>query len=466
MSDFLKITDNVLSYFRKKSMDEPLNGLLLLILTVLTLVGLSWFWVRRNFFPIKPRKPYLVISTSLGYFSVIMLNTLPRNFPENAGKYCLIPRIIAPFFFHLTLQLSVLRVFLLFYWDLITQAGVRYYYRDSTEMLRVRQYDSLGKFFLWNRHKLSDAIFLLGSILIGLLFFLASLILSLPRLLPLGILHEDANGKLCNRYKVNNLVVSLVHTVFAVVFQLSFLFYALRNVEENLYFKKEFSGIAFGFVFYILMLLTSILGKFYIFGLDLEVFLVAFLPNITLLILAIYRVLFWSYRNMPTEVPKDLASSSNERRHVVHSILQDFKEVLHDPKGFQILLEFCQKDFCAENVLFLKECSEFTRTERRWPLGKRIYEEFIATDSKLPVNISVECRQRLDITFQNNAQQEEEESALAANIFEDAEKEITNLLLFDCFVRLRLSSSYRQWKDPPPATSLPIIASVLVMKDS
>jgi hypothetical protein len=100
--------------------------LALWILILYNLIGMVWFWMRRDKFPIPQRKPVIVLIPIFCFLVTGVIAMIPDVFPD-VSLNCLILRIAGSIFFYPAMEVMMLRVFLLFYWVILTKAGAEYY---------------------------------------------------------------------------------------------------------------------------------------------------------------------------------------------------------------------------------------------------------------------------------------------------------------------------------------------------
>lgn len=88
---------------------------------------------------------------------------LPSAF-EGFDRLCAVTRVLGPLFVHPWIQFMSLRLYLLLYWHLITQAGLNHFYRSSGRnllKLSERIHYKIGKFALTHRNRFSETLLIL-----------------------------------------------------------------------------------------------------------------------------------------------------------------------------------------------------------------------------------------------------------------------------------------------------------------
>lgn len=433
---------------------------------MMSIFGLIMFWIRRSYYPIKQRRPWLVI-LEVGFMYLSLTINIVSDVIPDFVNVCLPFKVLAPLFFHIALEIAVLRVFLLFYWDFLTQVGMRYYYGNDKDKARpLVKFDRVRNFLLWKRNVFSEKFFFCCSVIIALFFYGTTLLLSLPKYVSSGA----SDQLVCIEHRENNLLVTMIHVIFVLVFEIIFVFVVLKDIQENLNLKKEFYAHSCVTSFYICMIIlyysvikwnfsTATAAK-------LQFFLIVFLPYLNILAISVFRVLYWSYtksnqqiliRTIGLKNQKDIDELFSTRKHLIHAVMQDFREIFNDPKGFDILLQFSKKDFCSESVLFLKECNDYKELFRLQEsqittiyYAVKIYNDFVGKDSTYGINLSSEIRQHLDEIFLSEINEEKKQDFAVENlkdVFQSAEEEISKLLIYDCLPRLKLTDQYLKWKE-------------------
>ncbi|GLV40551.1 locomotion defects [Carabus blaptoides fortunei] len=114
-----------------------------------------------------------------------------------------------------------------------------------------------------------------------------------------------------------------------------------------------------------------------------------------------------------------------------------FEKLLDDPLGVQIFAEFLKKEFSAENIFFWTACERFRRqtaSAERTAEAQRIYRRHLCVGAPEPVNVDSQGRQ-----YTQQALQDAE-----PKLFEQAQKQIFNLMKFDSYPRFLKSDLYKQ----------------------
>ncbi|KAK8770005.1 hypothetical protein V5799_013527 [Amblyomma americanum] len=137
------------------------------------------------------------------------------------------------------------------------------------------------------------------------------------------------------------------------------------------------------------------------------------------------------------EQASDSSSTCDQPRGRVGRWLAGFDELLHDPLGLLVFAEFLKKEFSQENIFFWVVCEQYRkmldRSERK-TAASAIYQKHLGSGAPEPVN--VDSRAQLAV-------QEGLEEA-APDLFVPAQKQIFNLMKFDCYQRFLKSELFKQ----------------------
>jgi hypothetical protein len=146
------------------------------------------------------------------------------------------------------------------------------------------------------------------------------------------------------------------------------------------------------------------------------------------------------------------ATSSTEKSRAYVS--SEFEDVIASAIGRQAFLEFLEKEFAVENLLFFESVAAFrerfqSANNELSPEGEQeahqIYETFIKTSSPSCVNISYEVRQRIIDIYENTRTSKTLTPAQRVptpDMFDSAQKEIFRLITRDSFLRFKLSPKF------------------------
>lgn len=133
----------------------------------------------------------------------------------------------------------------------------------------------------------------------------------------------------------------------------------------------------------------------------------------------------------------DSSSSCDQPRGRVGRWLVGFDGLLHDPLGLLVFAEFLKKEFSQENIFFWVVCEQYRKmldSDERKMAARDIYQKHLALGAPEPVNVD------------SRAQQEVREGLeeAASDLFIPAQKQILNLMKFDCYQRFLKSDLLKQ----------------------
>lgn len=137
------------------------------------------------------------------------------------------------------------------------------------------------------------------------------------------------------------------------------------------------------------------------------------------------------------EQASDSSSNCDQPRGRVGRWLAGFDELLHDPLGLLVFAEFLKKEFSQENIFFWVVCEQYRKMldrSERATAASAIYQKHLGPGAPEPVN--VDSRAQLAV-------QEGLEEA-APDLFVPAQKQIFNLMKFDCYQRFLKSELFKQ----------------------
>ncbi|KAG5893133.1 hypothetical protein JTB14_034153 [Gonioctena quinquepunctata] len=116
---------------------------------------------------------------------------------------------------------------------------------------------------------------------------------------------------------------------------------------------------------------------------------------------------------------------------------QTFEKLLEDPLGLHMFAEFLKKEFSAENIYFWTACERFKKLPpgvERQAEARRIYQKHLSAGASEAVNVDSQGRQ-----FTEQHLQEAKDT-----LFDQAQKQIFNLMKFDSYPRFLKSEIYKQ----------------------
>lgn len=465
-------------------------------------VAMVWFWSRRKVFPIAQRKPYIVLAEMGSFLMVTVVSLLPRAF-QIWDFRCLVIRLMSSFFFYPTVALTTLRVFLLWYWQIITAAGVKHYdsnFNNSDKSLllteKQNKLSNIETMLLKKRSVLTDNFWLTIAVSFGMVFFLSTLQFAVRNPETSEV---STKTRLCEEYRSSNGVISSIATVLMCFLPIGFLLWKIRHSEDHLYLKEEFKSLVIICVVFSICNIASVIFSNLFIELDIVFVVTTFVPSITFTTLTLYRVIHWSYvhqeilqRNHLTSTEStnsallDLKSSRvrvQSQSQVRNNFARQFVDFLEDKEGHQLFFRHVQKEFSPEGIMMYDACKKYRMNYDSWAqaepnriqsLGRQIYTEFIRNDAPLMVNISYKCRMKLcakfeqkDLTWNtitvteiSSVSGDDQKSLSTADgpskertglnfsldLFAEAETEIILLIASDSFRRFKLSREYKAWE--------------------
>lgn len=495
-----------------------------LFLSIYFFIGVAVFLSRRRKFPIHHRRPLLVVASTGSFYCVIMLNLLPATFPS-IGDSCILIRVLNPLFLYPAIQFMCLRLYLLLYWDMITQAGLNHFYNRTllgTATLSQRLYYAIGRFCLMNRSRFSENQLAGITAGISLVFYLVSLIFFFRNFEQVS--RASINDEICDLYRNSNRILNGINISIFGAAPVSLAIFAFRNFDDGLLLKAEFNGILISAVIFIVLQIVKSFIEKKLDALNIFTFISIFPPFFIFVSVTLYRVVFWSFKYDSKSSQSDPTSSSRNINLLLnssnanliknfsvhpleskrHMIVEELRQILENSEGHKLFLNFAEKEFTVESVLFLDSCKEFStlfphnndsqKLIRIREFGKKIFEQFIQDEAVLRVNISSNCKQELERTFMpmNNSslystsitvvaveispkKQSQSHSsssssgkksnsiksvifgeskkvesslpqALNQNCFTRAEEEILKLVAHDSFRRFKLHKEFAKWK--------------------
>lgn len=114
-----------------------------------------------------------------------------------------------------------------------------------------------------------------------------------------------------------------------------------------------------------------------------------------------------------------------------------FNHLLQDPAGLHTFSEFLKKEFSQENILFWISCERYRKlsnAEEMNNVARELYVKHLSVGALEPVNVDSHARQ----TAQEGLQKP------TRDIFLPAQKQIFNLMKFDCYQRFLKSQLFKE----------------------
>jgi hypothetical protein len=430
-----------------------------LVILSIALFGLSgWYWKRIDKSPIAERPHFLVLSSVVTFFLMAMeyafVNVLPLN-----DLYCF-PIVLILGTSHVSLMASLTARLGLMYWEFrLTQKKVDYARQSRTlPAISEKHQDTLKKELTMLKGQ--SKWFRFGAILIWMSGVATTFITFLAMNAPFDLrLHNfsDPNPErveLCQKVTRSNLLFWFLPEMIILTISMAWLLLKMRFVEDNFYLKEE---LWYTWMIMMIPLLYIILQGIpplpqYLFDGHFDYGSLFFLEIPSLLMMGV-SFGFPIWKSYTPEFSKLSGTGvSVETPAVMHhasslaEIERDFRQVLEDEEGFALFQKFLEQEWSVENILFWKAAVEFRKTfeqqkqEENNMRAKKMFEEFISTDAPLCVNLPFGVRTK--VTSNCN------EIDISQELFQEAEKEIFNLMLKDSFRRFvfRADSGYTKLK--------------------
>ncbi|XP_071545039.1 uncharacterized protein [Panulirus ornatus] len=113
-----------------------------------------------------------------------------------------------------------------------------------------------------------------------------------------------------------------------------------------------------------------------------------------------------------------------------------FEKLLEDPAGLHTFAEFLKKEYSHENIYFWTACERYKRlsnADELRAMAKEIFERHLYSGAPEPVNVDSQARQDTEDGLHSPNQ----------FLFDQAQKQIFNLMKFDSYSRFLKSSLYK-----------------------
>lgn len=489
------------------------------------LYGLWNYWRRRKSFPINVREPILVIVIQILQLKATFSLCLPLLGFVNARFNCF-GYTLATAESMVVMALMTLRYALLYFWSVITNLAMEFHSGHETlknKRTKAEVKAIKNEWILRNRHRFNRKFWM------GAVFVYAVLLCAIPWSVITfsvpGFATSNFQDPICQKAISNIVFFYQIYGAFT-VFQVGFLWFKVRKIPENFRLVEELALITYVGV-YILMLngcriflnlispdaFTKYLES-YSYTL-LGTFIVSSLPQYCLAYSQLYLAVRWSREHekaMSFHERKSLSEYSSI--HPTEWQRRKFLELIEDPTGSQYFKEFLKKEFSVENFLFWKTVEKFKKMYsgdgyNELLLQKhvlKIYNHFMSSFSPLMINISSQCKQRIQqrlgikdvlpskgigirkavissATSTSTAPKTQDmddveleeveddasldypsisvavcspldpEEPIDTMVFDEAEREIFNLMFTDSFSRYRLSDEYQEFADKRASTN-------------
>lgn len=114
-----------------------------------------------------------------------------------------------------------------------------------------------------------------------------------------------------------------------------------------------------------------------------------------------------------------------------------FEKLIDDSAGLRVFAEFLKKEFSAENIFFWAACERYKHIKERSERAsnaRSIFSKHLAAGASEPVNIDSKARMVAEANLHS----------ADVNLFNDAQKQIFNLMKFDSYQRFIRSELYEK----------------------
>ncbi|XP_050556347.1 regulator of G-protein signaling loco isoform X4 [Spodoptera frugiperda] len=115
------------------------------------------------------------------------------------------------------------------------------------------------------------------------------------------------------------------------------------------------------------------------------------------------------------------------------------EHLLADPAGFEAFAHFLAKEFAAENIRFWWSCEQYSaisEPERRGALAAEIWQRHLADKAPEPVNVDAAARRAAKLMMETHPP--------PAELFQQAQKQIFNVMKFDSYPRFLRSGIHAE----------------------
>jgi len=120
-------------------------------------------------------------------------------------------------------------------------------------------------------------------------------------------------------------------------------------------------------------------------------------------------------------------------------------EILRHPLDSRVLLDYLQSEFSTENLLFWERVESLKNEPiNEFTLSSilSIYNDFIKENSSFEINLSAVIKEQIENSYQSACEHWEEEKEHAIHMFDNAQRNIFELLNNDSFPRFQRTNAY------------------------
>lgn len=116
-----------------------------------------------------------------------------------------------------------------------------------------------------------------------------------------------------------------------------------------------------------------------------------------------------------------------------------FEFLLDDPIGLNIFCEFLKREYSCENIYFWTACERYKQivdVNERKKTASSIFDNYLSDCSREPVNVDEKARLKTQEKLMST-------SCTDLDLFDDAQRQIFNLMKFDSYTRFIRSDLYK-----------------------
>jgi hypothetical protein len=440
------------------------------VFSVYVFIGVTWFWLRRDFQPIRARKVSLAIGTVLGFWTAGMTININRGFPTAvSGINCLVSVSVPVCSTAAALTLLVMRALLLNVQIAHAETGIqivnnrsgvldeekespRGKYASQSVMGKIGSSGQF-KFKFLSSKSFCKNLFLVDSKYwikwIVPLILVQWILLVLVYFKELGGTSYLRSDMECQRFinpnfsRASFFIINGMHMSV-----LLFLVIRLWTFHDRRGIRTELIQITFVYAFVCaVQVANSVSGDvlendfFTVLGFRGWMIIQLILPYSVVALVSMYIPTKATYR-LSNDSLGDLTGGS---------LAQELQIVVDTPELLAAFEEFLKSELSVENILFIKDLRNF---KKGLISALDVYNMYLKPGSFLCVNVSSKTRNKLVARFELKPGAEVttrnsliEPSALSSDlIFEAAEEEVMALMKNDSFVRFRMTEEYRKLK--------------------
>jgi hypothetical protein len=427
-------------------------------------IGVSWYFKRRQFSPIKERPQLLTMST-LTAFNIVTLLYEAMDVVPLRSLYCFPILVIVCSCFISTVGSLSARLFFLWWSARITEKKIAY----AGSLLNVninqleRNESSVVNWIVGVRSDLNTlknqakwvrtwSIFDWSVGLIATLISFAAKNCSLTIPLFEFVTENTAVSIQCDKMMQTN-YAWMMAIMSTIVCAAAFLWYKLRGVRDNYYVKQELLQLSVLMIppaIYILLVITSQTTEHFVLTGDWNYGTAIFLGlNAFGVVVVSCGIPIWrSYSSEFNQIAGTAESEMEElkgappaKRNIYKSLdhmRKEFLFVLSDSECSQLFQKFLEREWSVENILFWNAVRDFKSKfdgldeNSQESMAHKIYNEYVTESAALCVNLPYEVRIKISKVINDESFPKE---PISCELFKAAEEEIFQLMLRDSYRR-------------------------------